>query len=248
MYSNKKKYFASDFHLGYPDRATSLVRERKLVAWLDSISDDADEIFLLGDVFDFWYEYTWVVPRGFVRFLGKLAELSDAGVIINVVAGNHDLWYKDYLVTEVGARLLQQPVVREWNGKRFFMHHGHALGNYDRGMNFLNAVFSSTVLQFLFERIHPEPAFWFAHKWSSHNRKKKIYESSHYLGDDKEWLLRYSKDLLKNEHFHYFIYGHRHLALDKPLGSGSRYINLGNWITLSTYGVWDGECFELKEF
>jgi UDP-2,3-diacylglucosamine hydrolase len=158
------------------------------------------------------------------------------------------LWYKDNLTQEVGATLVDQPLVKEWNGKRFFLHHGHALGNYDRGMKFLQAVFNNKFLQFMFERIHPETAFELAHAWSSHNRRKKVYESSNYLGDEKEFLLLYSKEVLDREHFDYFIYGHRHLALDMIIGKGSHYINLGNWITLSSYGVWDGQSFELKEY
>ena len=244
----KKKYFASDFHLGFPSKEESLVREKKIVAWLESIKHDADEIYLLGDLFDFWYEYKWVVPRGFVRFLGKLTELTDAGIKVFITRGNHDLWYKDYLEKEVGAQIIQQPVIREWNGRQFFMHHGNALGKYDRGINFLDKIFNNKFLQFLFERIHPEGAFSFAHKWSSHNRKVKVYESSNYLGDDKEWLLLYVKDKIKTEHYDYFIFGHRHLAIDSIIENGSHYVNLGNWITLSTYGVWDGETFSLMEF
>jgi UDP-2,3-diacylglucosamine hydrolase len=244
----KKKYFASDFHLGYPNKEDSREREIKLVHWLDSIKHDAEEIYLMGDIFDFWYEYKWVVPRGFVRFIGKLAELTDSGIPIYLFRGNHDIWLDDYLPKEAGVILLEQPVIREWNGKRFFLHHGHALGRYDRGMNFLNWVFTNRFLQFLFSRIHPNGAFAFAHFWSKKSREAKVYEAKTFLSEDKEVLFLYTKEVLQKEHYDYFVFGHRHLALNVAIGNNSHIINLGNWISRSTYGVWDGETFALKEF
>ena len=244
----KKKYFASDFHLGYPNKEASREREKKLVRWLDSIKDDADEIYLLGDIFDFWYEYKWVVPRGFVRFIGKLAEIADLGIPIYIFTGNHDIWFNDYFPKEIGVILTNQPVIKEWNGKTFFLHHGHALGKYDKGMNFLEKVFTNKFLQFCFSRIHPNAAFGFAHFWSKKSREAKAYGANIFLGKDKEFLFLYANEILESEHYDYFIFGHRHLALHVPIGSKSHIINLGNWIGLSTYGVWDGEKFELKEF
>jgi UDP-2,3-diacylglucosamine hydrolase len=244
----KKKYFASDFHLGYPNKEDSREREIKLVHWLDSIKHDAEEIYLMGDIFDFWYEYKWVVPRGFVRFIGKLAELTDSGIPIYLFRGNHDIWLDDYLPKEAGVILLEQPVIREWNGKRFFLYHGHALGRYDRGMNFLNWVFTNRFLQFLFSRIHPNGAFAFAHFWSKKSREAKVYEAKTFLSEDKEVLFLYTKEVLQKEHYDYFVFGHRHLALNVAIGNNSHIINLGNWISRSTYGVWDGETFALKEF
>jgi len=234
--------------LGYPNKEDSREREIKLVHWLDSIKHDAEEIYLMGDIFDFWYEYKWVVPRGFVRFIGKLAELTDSGVVIYIFRGNHDIWLNDYLPKEAGVILLEQPVIREWNGKRFFLHHGHALGRYDRGMNFLNWVFTNRFLQFLFSRIHPNGAFAFAHFWSKKSREAKVYEAKTFLSEDKEVLFLYTKEVLQKEHYDYFVFGHRHLALNVSIGTNSHIINLGNWISRSTYGVWDGETFELKEF
>ena len=234
--------------MGYPNKEDSREREIKLVHWLDSIKHDAEEIYLMGDIFDFWYEYKWVVPRGFVRFIGKLAELTDSGVVIYIFRGNHDIWLNDYLPKEAGVILLEQPVIREWNGKRFFLHHGHALGRYDRGMNFLNWVFTNRFLQFLFSRIHPNGAFAFAHFWSKKSREAKVYEAKTFLSEDKEVLFLYTKEVLQKEHYDYFVFGHRHLALNVSIGTNSHIINLGNWISRSTYGVWDGETFELKEF
>jgi len=246
----KKKYFASDFHLGYPNKDDSREREKRLVRWLDSIKDDAEEIYLMGDIFDFWYEYRWVVPRGFVRFIGKLAELADSGIPVYIFTGNHDVWFKDYFPKEVGVILVHDAVIKEWNGKRFFLHHGHALGKYDRGMNFLEWVFTNRFLQFCFSRIHPNGAFGFAHFWSKKSREanKNKYEAMIFLGEDKEYLFLYAKERLQKEHFDYFVFGHRHLALNVPIGEKSHIVNLGNWIGLSTYGVWDGESFVLKEF
>lgn len=248
MTANKNIYFASDFHLGYPDHQYSLIREKLLVSWLDSIKNDTGELFLVGDVFDFWFEYKWVAPKGFVRFLSKIAEFTDAGIPVHMFRGNHDMWFKDYLIKEIGVQIHNEPIQREYNGKKLYIHHGHALGNYDKGMNFLHAIFDSKFLQWMLSRVHPNATFSVAHSWSAHNRRKKVYESENYLGDDMEWLLKYSNDILKQEHFDYFIFGHRHVALDKKITEKSRYINLGNWITNTTYAVFDGNLLELKMF
>lgn len=248
MQTEKKKYFASDFHLGYPTKDLSREREKKIVRWLDSIKADAEEIYLMGDIFDFWYEYRWVVPRGFVRFIGKLAELSDNGIKIFLFPGNHDIWFRDYFPREIGITIVKQPLITEWNGKRFFLHHGHALGTHDIGMYILEKVFSNKFLQFCFSRIHPNGAFAFANGWSHRSRESKKYEAVTFLGEDKEYLYRFVNETLKKEHYDYFIFGHRHLAINQAIGQRSNIVNLGNWIGLSTYGVWDGETFTLYEF
>jgi len=243
-----KIYFASDFHLGYPTLEKGKERERKVVAWLDAIKHDAKEIYLMGDIFDFWYEYKWVVPRGHVRFLGKLAELVDCGIIINLFTGNHDVWYFDYLPSEIGINIYRDPLVKTYNNKSFFLHHGHGLGKYDRGMNFLKWMFENHFLQWCFSRLHPNSSFGFAHRWSLLSRKAKSYESVNYLGEEKEWLIRHSQEILKTEHHDFFIYGHRHVAMDRRLNSKSRYINLGNWLGSFTYAVFDGENVRLHKF
>jgi UDP-2,3-diacylglucosamine hydrolase len=241
-------YFASDFHLGYPDIQSGKEREKLIIEWLNSIKDSCKELYLLGDVFDFWYEYTWVVPKGHVRFLAKLAEFVDDGIPVYIFKGNHDQWYKSYLSSEIGVEIFEKPIIREYGGKKFFIHHGHALGSYDKGMNFLHACFTNRILQWLFSRIHPNTAFGIAHRWSSHNRKAKVYESGTYFGDDKEWQLLYAKDILQTEHIHYFIFGHRHITVNKQINETSSYINTGNWITNTSYAVFDGTELHLKIF
>lgn len=245
---HKKIYFASDFHLGFPNAEYSKERELRIIAWLSSIKDTCEELFLVGDVFDFWYEYRWVVPKGFVRFLAKLAEFTDEGIPVHMFWGNHDTWLFNYLPNEIGVQIHKGKVIREFGGKRFFIHHGHALGNFDKGMNFLNAIFTNNFLRWWFNFVHPNVALSFGHRWSRFNRRKKVYESENYLGDDKEWLMKYSQNVLDKEFYDYFIFGHRHIAVDKSIQNNSRYINLGNWITNTTYAVFDGNTLELKAF
>lgn len=242
----KKIYFASDFHLGYPNFQESRKREYLIIEWLDSIKSDCEELYLLGDIFDFWYEYKWVVPKGYVRFIAKIAEFTDAGIPVYMFRGNHDQWLGSYLIDEVGVTVHSEPILKNYNGKDFYIHHGHALGNYDKGMNFLHAIFTNKFLQWMFSRVHPNGAFGFAHSWSKHNRNVKVYESSNYLGDEKEWLLLHSKDVIKQKHYDYFVYGHRHVAVDKNVTENSRYINLGNWITNTSYAVFDGTDIQVK--
>jgi len=243
-----KVYFASDFHLGYPTIEKGRCREKKIVAWLDAIKHDARELYLLGDIFDFWFEYKWVVPRGFVRFLGKLAELSDLGVKIYLFNGNHDEWYFDYLPNEIGIEVHSDPLVKVYNGKKFYLHHGHGLGSYDRGMNLIKWIFRNKFLQWCFARVHPNSSFGFAHRWSLLSRKAKQYESSNYLGEEKEWLIGYSRDMLKAEHFDYFVFGHRHVAMNMDLSESSIYVNLGNWLSGFTFAVFDGYSLTLRKF
>mgnify|MGYP000859076864 CR=1 FL=1 len=242
----KHIFFASDFHLGYPNAAHSRERERLIIEWLTSIQSQCEELYLLGDIFDFWYEYTWVVPKGYVRFLAKLAEFTDAGIPVYMFKGNHDQWLGSYLTDEIGVQILEHPIIRNENGKILYIHHGHALGPYDKGMNFLHAIFTNKVLQWCFLRIHPNGAFGFAHRWSAHNRKVKVYQSANYLGDDKEWLLMYARDVLAQQHIDYFIFGHRHVAVNKKITDTSTYINLGNWITNTSYAEFDGTELQLR--
>ncbi|HPY82007.1 MAG: UDP-2,3-diacylglucosamine diphosphatase [Bacteroidales bacterium] len=248
MNSRTHIYFASDFHLGYPNSEESRIRELRIITWLSAIQDTCKELYLLGDVFDFWYEYKWVVPKGYVRFLAKLAEFVDSGIPVYICKGNHDQWYQSYLEQEIGAIIFDEPIIKEYNSKLFYIHHGHALGKYDAGMNFLHSIFTSKFLQWCFSRIHPNTAFGIAHRWSAKNRKAKVYESAHYLGDSKEWLLLHAHDILKTQHIDYFIFGHRHIALNKQLTSKSRYINTGNWITNTSYAMFDGTQLHLKIF
>lgn len=244
----KQIYFASDFHLGYPNASVSKVREQLVIDWLTHIKPNCKELYLLGDIFDFWYEYTWVVPKGYVRFLAKIAEFTDSGIPVYMFKGNHDQWLGTYLNDEIGVQILDEPIVKEYDSKIMYIHHGHALGAYDKGMNFLHAIFINKILQWFFSRIHPNAAFAFAHRWSVHNRKAKVYQSSNYLGDHKEWLLMHARDVLKQRHIDYFIFGHRHVAVYKKITDSSYYVNLGNWITNTSYAVFDGTDLQLKIF
>ncbi|QNR25897.1 UDP-2,3-diacylglucosamine diphosphatase [Croceimicrobium hydrocarbonivorans] len=245
----KKIYFASDLHLGVPDYASSLEREKHFVQWLDHIKSDAAELFLVGDVFDFWFEYRKAVPRGFVRLLGKLAELSDAGIPIHLFTGNHDMWIFDYLPKEIGLKLYREPQEREWNQKRFYIGHGDGLGPGDHGYKFIKKIFKNPFLQWAFARLHPNFGIGLADYFSRSSRAKSGHKDAVFLGEDDEWLAIYAKEMLQEAYRDYFIFGHRHLPLDIQLNeAGSRYINLGDWIQYFTYGVFDGEQMQLMEY
>lgn len=245
MKPGNKIYFASDFHLGVPNQKESREREAFIVRWLDQIKDDAEEIYLVGDVFDFWFEYKKVIPKGFVRFQGKIAELTDAGIKVHWFIGNHDMWIFDYIPSELGVTLHRKPVVKMWNQKKFYIGHGDGLGPGDKGYKFIKKVFSSKISQWLFARFHPNFGIGMAHFWSKRSRLATGNDDFKYLGDDKEWLLIYCKEMLEKEHFDYFIFGHRHLPLDKKVAENSRYINLGEWIHAPHYAVFDGEKLDL---
>lgn len=244
----KKIYFASDFHLGAPDAATSLQREKLLVEWLDEIKVDAQELFLVGDVFDFWFEYKTAVPKGFVRLLGKLAEISDSGIPIHYFTGNHDMWVFDYLPKEIGLTIYRGNLEREFNGKKFLIGHGDGLGPGDRGYKFIKKVFANPVCQWLFARLHPNFGIRLANFWSGKSRMHTGSSDEQFLGNDKEWLVIYCQEILQKQSFDYFIFGHRHLPLDIQLNKNSRYINLGEWMNYRSYGVFNGEDMELKYF
>ncbi|HBX52457.1 MAG: UDP-2,3-diacylglucosamine hydrolase [Bacteroidetes bacterium RIFOXYA12_FULL_35_11] len=247
MQENKKNiYFASDVHLGLPDFKKSLEREKLFVSWLDEIKNDAAAIYLLGDIFDFWFEYRNVVPRGFTRVLGKIAELTDIGIPVHFFRGNHDMWAFDYLPQETGCILHDGILKIEFNGKKFYIAHGDGLGPGDYKYKFLRLIFKSSISHWLFARIHPNFGVGFANSWSHKSRKLQGAPSFH--GEDKEWLILHAKNILKKEHFDYFIFGHRHIVLEFPLSEKSTYFNLGDWINNFTYGVFDGEKMMLKKF
>lgn len=243
-----KIYFASDFHLGVPTYEKSLDREKLIVKWLDEVSKDATEIYLLGDVFDFWFEYKTAVPRGYVRLLGKLAEICDKGIPVHYFIGNHDMWTFDYLTKEIGVKLYREPIFREINKVKFHIGHGDGLGPGDHGYKFLKKVFSNRLCQWLFARLHPNLGIGLANFWSRKSRAASGNTDEVFLGEDKEWLVIYCKDILKRTDVNYFIFGHRHLDLDIKLNEKSRYINLGDWFKKNTYAVFDGEKVELKSY
>ena len=244
----KKIYFISDFHLGVPNETDSRKREDKIVAWLNSIRNDVQILYLMGDVFDYWFEYKEVVPRGYVRLLGKLAELSDAGVEMHYFTGNHDMWVFDYLPKEIGLQIHRAPIQREYNDKKFFLGHGDGLGPGDYGYKFIKKVFANKLAQWFFARIHPNTGIGLMKFFSRRSRIATGTSDDVYLGDDKEWLMIYSREVLQIEHYDYFIFGHRHMPLDKALSDKSRYINLGEWINHFTYAVYDGQELQLKKF
>lgn len=243
----KKIYFASDFHLGIPNGAASKARERLLCKWLDDIKHNAAIIYLVGDIFDVWFEYKNVVPKGFTRFLGKLAELSDQGIIIEVFTGNHDLWMHGYFEEELNIRVHHQPMEMEVNNKRFFIAHGDGLGPGDLGYKILKNVLRNPMAQWLYRRLHPDTgvgvATYFSRKGPKHIAAEKAF-----LGEDKEWLMLFSKQKLQQQHYDYFIFGHRHLAITHQLKEDSLFVNLGDWITLNSYAVFDGTHLELKYY
>lgn len=247
MVDQKKIYFASDFHLGVPTYEESRAREARLVRWLDSIKADAAELYLMGDIFDFWFEYTTAVPKGFVRFLGKLAELSDAGIKITFFKGNHDMWMFGYLEKELGATIISDELIIERNSKRFYLHHGDGLGPGDANYKFLKKFFRSKFCQWLFARIHPNLGIGIALRWS-HNSRISGNKKEWRKNVEQEWLVVYSKELLQKEYFDYLIFGHRHFPLDIDLGKNSRYINLGEWVNYNTYAVFDGHTVSLETF
>ena len=244
----KKIYFISDFHLGVPNDTDSRKREDKIISWLNSIKHDAQILYLMGDVFDYWFEYKEVVPRGYVRLLGKLAELSDAGVEMHYFTGNHDMWVFDYLPKEIGLQIHRSPIQKEYNGKKFFLGHGDGLGPGDFGYKFIKKVFANKLAQWLFARVHPNTGIGLMKFFSRKSRIATGTSDDVYLGDDKEWLMIYCREVLQKEHYDYFIFGHRHMPLDKQLNDQSRYINLGEWINHFTYAVFDGQELMLKKF
>lgn len=245
---NKKIYFLSDFHLGAPDYSSSLVREKKIVAFLESIRKDASEIFIVGDIFDFWYEYTKVVPKGYVRLLGKLAELTDAGIAIHVFVGNHDMWMSGYFEKELNIPVYHRPKTFEWNEKLFFIGHGDGLGPADHGYKFIKKIFRNPLCQWLFGQLHPTWGIGLANYFSRKSREKTGTSDEHYLGEAKEWLIIYCKEVLAKQHYDYFIFGHRHLPIDCHLPGNSRYVNLGDWIRTFTYAVFDGMDVQLQKW
>lgn len=244
----KKVYFASDNHLGAPNSKKSLPREKKFVSWLDSIKHDAEALFLMGDLFDFWFEYKTVVPKGFTRTLGKLAELTDAGVSIFYFVGNHDLWMNGYFEEELNIPVFHEPQRLSINDKKFFIGHGDGLGPGDKGFKRMKKVFTNPLSKWFFRWLHPDLGVPFAQHLSVNNKIISGDADAKFLGEDKEWLVQYCKRKLETQHYDHFIFGHRHLPLEIDLNGKSKYTNLGDWIQYFTYAVFDGEELTLEKF
>ncbi len=241
----KKTYFASDFHLGLGGHHKSLERERLIIKWLNEIRNDAETIYLMGDIFDFWHEWKTVVPAGFTRFLGKLAELSDSGIKIFFFTGNHDIWTYNYLQTELGMEILRTPQEMEIYGKKFYLAHGDGLGPKDNSFKVLKKIFTNQLFQWAFARLHPNFAVKIAKKWSE---KSKEYKKDPTYKHEDEWLVIHSRNMLKIKHYDFFIFGHRHLAINYQLNDSSTFICLGDWIKNFTYAIYDGHKIELCKF
>lgn len=244
----KKFFFASDFHLGVPDAASSLAREKKIVRWLDAIKNEAQAVFLLGDIFDFWFEYRHAIPKGFIRIQGKLAELTDSGIPVYFFTGNHDMWMFDYFTHELNIPVLRKPVSITLGKARFHIGHGDGLGPKDHTYKVLKKVFANPVSQWLFARVHPNTGIGLANFWSRRSRISNTKADEVFHGEDREWLVTYCKETEAREHHDFYVFGHRHLPLDIRIGENSRYLNLGEWVNYCTYAVYDGNELTLEYF
>ena len=244
----KNIYFASDFHLGSPNHDESRIREDRIVRWLTSIEDTCSELFLMGDIFDFWFEYRKVIPKGYIRLQGKLANMSDAGIKIYFFKGNHDMWVEDYFTKEMGIQIVSDELVINRGGKSFYLHHGDGLGPGDANYRILRKVFRNPVCRWLFSILPPVIGLGIATGWSKESRIVNTRVEEVFLGEDKEWLAVYSREVLEKHHYDYFIYGHRHLPMIIELGNNSQYYNIGEWFGFNSYAVFDGEQLRLEYF
>lgn len=246
----KPVYFISDLHLGASYLTDPAAYERRVVRWLRSISGNVSELYLLGDILDYWYEYRNVVPRGYVRFFGQLAALADEGVKITWFIGNHDIWIFDYLPRELGITVVDGELVTEILGRRFFLAHGDALGQLPAGFRFLRWMFRNRFLQHLYAAVHPRWTVPFAHRWSSHSRNYSA-ETPSFAGADKEPFIPFCENYQESHPdspVDFFVLGHRHILLDYTLKNGGQLIVLGDWIHHFSFGRWDGQTFTLSCF
>jgi UDP-2,3-diacylglucosamine hydrolase len=246
---NKNKYyFLSDAHLGTKTVENTRQHEQKLVQWLEKASSDATEIFLVGDIFDFWFEYKQSVPQGFNRLLGKLCEITDKGIPVHFFIGNHDLWTFGYLENEIGLKVHRKPEIFELNGKKFFIAHGDGLNDKSKTFSLLRAVFHNRFLQRCFATLHPSIGLWLGKTWSNHNRKKHDRENVGFLGEDKENLVLFAKKMNEKQQFDYYIFGHRHILLNLQIPPKSQIVILGDFIHEFSYAVFDENGLSLENF
>lgn len=246
--TNNKIYFVSDCHFGIPDYQSSLVREKKFIDWLEMIRADASEIYILGDLFDFWFEYKTVIPKGYTRLLGKLAELTDSGIKIHLFTGNHDMWMFGYFPQELGIDIIRKPLVKELNGLKVMIGHGDGLGPGDHGYKLIKRIFANKICQWLYARLHPNFAIGLGLHFSRRSRLARGENDLIYKGEDGERQIIFAKEKIKTEHFDLFVFGHRHLPLDLKIAENTRYINLGDWLVHFSYAVLDGKNFMLTNF
>ena len=245
MAGPRKIYFASDFHLGLSAGAPPVEREKKVVAWLNNVAPDAEQIYLLGDIFDFWWEYKLVVPRGFTRFLGTISAITDSGIPVHFFTGNHDMWTGDYLSKECGLTIHTSPLTTSFNGRRFHLAHGEGLGTRSTGFKLLLRIFRNRPLRAMYSALHPSIGVGFGLRWSLSSRLGKGI-TTEFLGEEKEDLVRYSRSVLEKEKIDYFIYGHRHLAMSFRISEGAGILFLGDWIKNSSFAEWDGNDLILR--
>ncbi|MFN6081877.1 MAG: UDP-2,3-diacylglucosamine diphosphatase [Bacteroidota bacterium] len=243
----KKTYFASDFHLGIPDAKSSSEREQRIIKWLNEIKPDCAELFIVGDIFDFWFEYKTVVPKGFVRLQAKFAEFTDAGIPVHFFHGNHDLWQFGYFEKELGVQVHEKSIIRTINGKNFYIGHGDGLGPEQRRFKTILWIYRNRFFQKIFSMLHPNIGIGVAN-WLSHQSKLKTFDGNFTFYEEKEFLIRYCRSILQEESFDYFVFGHRHLPMEYKLTEQSRYVNLGDWIGFNTYAVFNGETLSLQTF
>lgn len=253
LQDGRRAYFSSDYHLGVPSLPHSREREKLIINWLNAIQHDAQVIFLVGDIFDFWFEYKRAVPKGFVRLLGKLAELSDKGIELIIFTGNHDMWMSGYLTEEIGAPIYRNPVSFTFDSnvgsKTILIGHGDGLGPGDSTYKFLKKVFENSIFQSIFRFVHPDLGMWIAQEWSKRSRIANIKKGEErFMGEDHEWLFQFCREVEQAQHHDFYIFGHRHLVLDMHVNANSRYINLGEWVTQQHYAAFDGKDLTLQKF
>ena len=241
-------YFASDQHFGAPTKFLSKQRESIFIKWLEQIEKNAAAIFLLGDLFDFWFEYKTVIPKRYVRILGKLASVADRGIPIHYFVGNHDLWMKDYFETELNISVYHKQKEFIFNSKTFFIAHGDGLGPNDKGYKLIKKIFTNSLSKRLFQALHPDIGIRLGNYFSLKNKLITKDNDLAFMGEEKEWLALYAKRKLKEKHRDYFIFGHRHIPMEIKLKDNSTYINLGDWVSHYTYATFDGSCIELKKW
>lgn len=246
--NQKKIYFASDFHLGAPNDTESKIREKRIIRWLDSISKNAAAIFLVGDIFDFWFEYGEVIPKGFIPFISKISQIREQGIPILFFTGNHDLWMKDYFTKELGIPVYHHPIEISVNGKKILVGHGDGLGPGDNSYKFLKTVFTNPFSNWLFRWLHPDLGIKLAKAWSSRSRITNMGKNENRFLNEDEWLWQYCKDLESRSHHDFYIFGHRHLPLELPVGEKSTYFNLGEWVTQNSYLEFDASGAKLLTF
>ena len=247
MSEKGKIYFVSDVHLGAPALKNNRERELLFTRWFDEIKEDVAELYLMGDIFDFWYEYKKVVPRGFTRVLGRIADLTDRGIPVHFFTGNHDVWVFDYLARETGVIVHHKEILKEIMGKKFFLAHGDGLDASDKGYLLLKKIFTNKPMQWLFSRLHPNFAFWLAHKWSASSRLSKPDIEPDFMVN-QDGMYKFAAGFLKTNPVDYFIMGHRHRMVYEKMDGDAAFVLLGDWINYYSYGVFDGNKFELKKY